>query len=70
MNNPAKRMSARRRLTLTLRRSIPLDAVRLLAGACATPIGVTLEDTQSMDRSQTSSVLPADRPSLYSERGR
>ena len=70
MNNPARRMSARPRLALTLRRSSPRVAVRLLAGACATPIGVTLEDTQSMDRSLTSSVLPAHRPSLYSERGR
>ena len=51
----------------TLKRSSPLVAVLLLAGACATPIGVTHVDTQSMYRSLTSSVLSADRPSEYSE---
>ena len=67
MNDPAKRMSAGRRVVLTLRRSSPLVGVLLLACACATPIGVTHVDTQSMYRSLTSSVLSADRPSPYSE---
>jgi hypothetical protein len=67
MKDPTKRMSARPRLALTLRRSSPLVAVLLLACACATPVGVTHEDTQSMYRSLTSSVLSADRPSPYSE---
>ena len=52
---------------LALKRSSPLVAVLLLAAACATPIGVTHVDTQSMYRSLTSSVLSADRPSPYSE---
>jgi len=50
-----------------LRRAGLLPAVLLLACACATPIGVTHVDTQSMYRSLTSSVLSADRPSQYSE---
>jgi pimeloyl-ACP methyl ester carboxylesterase len=50
-----------------VRRSSPLVAVLLLACACATPIGVTHGDTQSMYRSLTSSVLSANRPSPYSE---
>ena len=54
-------------MVLALRRSSPLVAVLLLACACATPIGVTHVDTQSMYRSLTSSVLSADRPSPYSE---
>src|SRR4029453_5778706 len=41
--------------------------VLLLASACATPIGVTRVDTQSMYRSLTSSVLSTERPSQYSE---
>jgi pimeloyl-ACP methyl ester carboxylesterase len=67
MNDPAKRMSERSRVALTMRRSSTLVAVLLLACACATPIGVTHVDTQSMYRSLTSSVLSADRPSPYSE---
>jgi len=54
-------------LTLALRRSSLLVAVLLLACACATPIGVTHVDTQSMYRALTSNVLSADRPSQYSE---
>jgi len=54
-------------MALTVRRSSLLVAVLLLACACATPIGVTHVDTQSMYRSLTSSVLSADRPSPYSE---
>ena len=50
-----------------VRRSGPLVAVLLLTCACATPIGVTHVDTQSMYRSLTSSVLSADLPSPYSE---
>jgi hypothetical protein len=57
----------RGRLARALRRSSPLVAVLLLASACATPIGVTHVDTQSMYRSLTSSVLSTDRPSPYSE---
>ena len=60
-------MSARPQMALTVRRSSLLVAVLLLACACATPIGVTHVDTQSMYRSLTSSVLSADRPSPYSE---
>jgi pimeloyl-ACP methyl ester carboxylesterase len=67
MNDPAKRMSERSRVALTMRRSSTLVAVLLLACACATPIGVTHVDTQSMYRLLTSSVLSADRPSPYSE---
>ena len=44
-----------------------LAAVLLLASACATPVGVTRVDTQSMYRSVTASVLSSDRPSQYSE---
>jgi hypothetical protein len=44
-----------------------LLAVLLLACACATPIGVTHVNTQSMYRSVTSSVLSAGQPSQYSE---
>ena len=44
-----------------------LAAVLLLACACATPIGVTHVDTQTMYRSLTASVLSSDRPSQYSE---
>jgi hypothetical protein len=47
MNNRTKRMSARRPLALTVRRSSPLVAVLLLACACATPIGVTHDDVQA-----------------------
>jgi len=55
------------RSALVLKRAGFLSAVLLLAGACATPIGVTRVDTQSMYRSVTSSVLSGDRPSQYSE---
>ena len=41
--------------------------VALLACACATPVGVTHVDTQSMYRSLTASVLSSNRPSEYSE---
>ena len=44
-----------------------LSGVGLMTGACATPIGVTPVDTQSMYRALTSNVLSADRPSQYSE---
>jgi len=44
-----------------------LVAVLLLACACATPIGVTHVDTQSMYRPLSASVLSSDRPSQYSE---
>src|SRR5678815_987273 len=54
-------------VALMVRRSSALVAVLLLACACATPIGVTHVDTQSMYRSLTSNVLSADRPSAYSE---
>ena len=47
--------------------SIPLAVVLLLACACATPVGVTQVDSQSMYHSLTSSVLSADRFSPYSE---
>jgi len=67
MKDSAKGTSTRARLALTLQRSSPLAAVLLLACACATPIGVTHVDTQSMYRSLTASVLSADRPSQYSE---
>ena len=67
MNDAAKRMSAWPRVALALWRSSPLVVVLLLACACATPIGVTHVDTQSMYRSLTASVLSADRPSPYSE---
>jgi len=67
MIDPAERMSARPQVARALRRSSPLVAVLLLACACATPIGVTHVNTQSMYRSLTASVLSADRPSPYSE---
>ena len=54
-------------LVLMLKGSSPLVVVLLLASACATPIGVTRVDTQSMYRSLTSSVLSTERPSQYSE---
>lgn len=44
-----------------------LAAVLLLGCACATPVGVTHVNTQSMYRSVTSNVLSANRPSQYSE---
>src|SRR5215813_8544777 len=44
-----------------------LVAVLLLGSACATPVGVTRVDTQSMYRSVTANVLSSDRPSQYSE---
>jgi pimeloyl-ACP methyl ester carboxylesterase len=50
-----------------LRRAGLLSAVLLAACACATPIGVTHVDTQSMYRSLTANVLSTDRPSPYSE---
>src|SRR5258705_11072170 len=53
MKAPAKKMS--------------LVAVLLLGCACATPVGVTHVNTQSMYRSVTSNVLSANRPSQYSE---
>ena len=46
---------------------ILLVTVLLLACACATPVGVTHVDTQSMYRSLTASVLSTNRPSEYSE---
>jgi len=50
-----------------LRRAGLLLAVLLAACACATPIGVTHVDTQSMYRTLSANVLSADRPSQYSE---
>jgi len=47
--------------------AVLLSAVLLVACACATPIGVTHVETQSMYRTLTSSVLSADRPTHYSE---
>jgi pimeloyl-ACP methyl ester carboxylesterase len=44
-----------------------LVGVVLLTCACATPVGVTHVNTQSMYRSVTSSVLSAGHPSQYSE---
>jgi pimeloyl-ACP methyl ester carboxylesterase len=44
-----------------------LVGVVLLTCACATPVGVTHVNTQSMYRSVTSSVLSAGSPSPYSE---
>jgi len=41
--------------------------VVLLTGACATPVGVTRVDTQSMYKGLTASVLSTGRPSQYSE---
>jgi len=52
---------------LRLRRAVVLSAVLLVACACATPIGVSRVDTQSMYRTLTSNALSADRPSQYSE---
>lgn len=49
------------------RAHLSLAAVLLLASACATPVGVTHVDTQSMYRSLTASVLSSDHPSQYSE---
>jgi hypothetical protein len=63
MNNPTERMSVRPQVALMMRRSSPLVAVLLQACACATLIGVSHVDTQSMYRSLTSSVLSAGRPS-------
>jgi pimeloyl-ACP methyl ester carboxylesterase len=60
-------MSTRPQLALALERSSLLFAVLLLACACATPIGVSHVDKQSMYRTLTASVLSADRPSPYSE---
>jgi pimeloyl-ACP methyl ester carboxylesterase len=48
-------------------KSVWLVAALLLGCACATPVGVTHVNTQSMYRSVTSNVLSADRPSQYSE---
>jgi pimeloyl-ACP methyl ester carboxylesterase len=67
MKDLPKKKSIRPRLALTLGRSSLLLAVLLLAGACATPIGVTSVGTQSMYRTLTSNVISADRPSQYSE---
>ena len=67
MKDFARKMSPRPRLALALGRSSLLLAVLLLAGACATPIGVTHVSTQSMHRSLSASVLSGDRPSQYSE---
>jgi pimeloyl-ACP methyl ester carboxylesterase len=67
MTESAKRSSTGSRPSFALARTSPLVAVLLLACACATPIGVTHVDTQSMYRSLTASVLSADRPSPYSE---
>ena len=45
----------------------PLSLILLVACACATPVGVTHVDTQSMYRAITANVLSADHPSSYSE---
>ena len=44
-----------------------LSLILLAACACATPVGVTHVDTQSMYRAITANVLSADHPSSYSE---
>ena len=44
-----------------------LLCVLLLTGACATPVGVTRVDIQSMYKGLTASVLSTGRPSQYSE---
>jgi hypothetical protein len=40
-----------------------LSVILVVACACATPVGVTHVDTQSMYRTLTVNVLSADRPS-------
>ncbi|HEY3064947.1 MAG TPA: hypothetical protein VGL09_04100 [Methylomirabilota bacterium] len=50
---------------------VPRGAVLLfvlaVAGACATPVGVTREDPKVLYRSLSQSVLSADSPSLFTE---
>src|SRR5436309_7357160 len=67
MKDLPKKKSIRPRLALTLGQASLLLAVLLLAGACATPVGVTRVGTQSMYRTLTSNVISTDRPSQYSE---
>jgi pimeloyl-ACP methyl ester carboxylesterase len=67
MKDLAEKVSIRPRSTFTLSRSSLLLGVLVLASACATPVGVTRVDTQSMYRTLTANVLSTDRPSQYSE---
>jgi hypothetical protein len=48
-------------------RLLLLSGLLLLVGACATPIGVTRVDTQSVYRSLTASVLSTGQPSASTE---
>src|SRR5215831_2540827 len=45
----------------------PLAVVLLLASACATPVGVSVESTQDVYRTLTRNVLSADKLSAQSE---
>ena len=68
--HPSRRLrpaAGRRAAEHEVRRTGPLAAILLASCACATPIGVTHVDTQSMYHTLTANVLSADRPSPYSE---